>query len=156
MHSRRWPLSTNASSASSNAVFSAASPKRRPPLLSRSPRAPCDATGSRPRHGSSAPSRNENVAATRWSTIATILDAALDRDAKERARYLDESCAGDAALRAEAEALLADGLAPSFLDSGALIFAAPLLEAVPNEVRTESGGTYTLERELGRGGMATV
>jgi len=46
----------------------------------------------------------------------------------------------------------------SFLDSGALAFAAPLLEAIeapplPLEI---AGLPYTLEQKLGRGGMATI
>jgi tRNA A-37 threonylcarbamoyl transferase component Bud32 len=47
------------------------------------------------------------------------------------------------------------------LESGALAFAAPLLEgAAPAEVsgrvRSEHGAVYEIERRLGRGGMATV
>ena len=51
----------------------------------------------------------------------------------------------------------------SFLDSGALEFAAPLLrialpasDRVPAGVLTEPGSLFELERKIGRGGMATV
>jgi serine/threonine protein kinase len=46
----------------------------------------------------------------------------------------------------------------SFLDSGALAFAAPLLEAIeaPSLPLEIAGVPYTLERKLGLGGMATV
>lgn len=46
----------------------------------------------------------------------------------------------------------------SFLDSGALAFAAPLLEAIeaPSLPLEIAGLPYTLEQKLGRGGMATV
>jgi serine/threonine protein kinase len=65
----------------------------------------------------------------RWHSVATLLEAALQREPVERARYLDEACRAQPALKAEVEALLARALTPSFLDSGALVFAAPLLEA---------------------------
>jgi serine/threonine protein kinase len=50
------------------------------------------------------------------------------------------------------------------LDSGALVFSEPLLDALDaapadefyGHVRTEHGIAYTIERKLGRGGMATV
>ena len=43
------------------------------------------------------------------------------------------------------------------LHVGALRFAAPLLRAaIPKQVRTDWGATYALEREIGRGGTATV
>ena len=46
----------------------------------------------------------------------------------------------------------------SFLDSGALAFAAPLLEAIeaPSLPLEIVGLPYTLERQVGRGGMAVV
>ena len=65
----------------------------------------------------------------RWQRVATLLDAALQRESAERSLYLDEACRAQPALRAEVEGLLACALTPSFLDSGALLFAAPLLEA---------------------------
>jgi serine/threonine protein kinase len=64
-----------------------------------------------------------------WQRVAMLLEAVLERGPAERARYLDETCRAQPALKAEVEALLARALRPSFLDSGALVFAAPLLEA---------------------------
>ena len=90
-----------------------------------------------------------------WNTIAKLLDDTLERPPHERAQYLDAACARDTALRAEIEELLARGEAPSFLDSGALAFAAPLFDAADPE--TDSDGLrYKLEKKLARGGMATV
>src|SRR6476469_6775747 len=53
------------------------------------------------------------------------------------------------------EALLAGATTPSFLDSGALVFAAPLLDA-EGSVPQVGAAPYILERTLGRGGAATV
>ena len=65
----------------------------------------------------------------RWQRVATLLEAALEREPVERARYLDEACAEQPALKAEVEALLVRALTPTFLDLSALVFATPLLEA---------------------------
>jgi len=89
--------------------------------------------------------------------VATLLDAVLERKPAERAAYLSEACAGDESLAAEVEDLLAGALRSSFLDSKALVVAGPLLE--PTEFTEESapgGLPYELERQLGRGGTATV
>ena len=70
----------------------------------------------------------------RWRRVATLLDAALEREPADRARYLEKAYRADPALSVEVEALLARTESPSFLDSGALALAAPLFEpdaAVP-------------------------
>lgn len=95
-----------------------------------------------------------------WTKVTKLLDGVLRREPAARARYLDTECAGDTALRSEVERLLALGQAPSFLDTGALVFAAPLLDAagaiVPHDATAGSGTPYRLEKRLARGGMATV
>jgi serine/threonine protein kinase len=85
----------------------------------------------------------QDPAQRRWERVAALVDAALEQEPAERARYLEEACAGEGALRAEVEALLAGAWAPSFLDSGALIFAAPLLKAT-----VSSGESPGPERNL--------
>ena len=119
----------------------------------------------------------------RWQRVAALLEAALQRDAPERGRYLEKSCRGQPALKADVESLLARAVTPSFLDSTALAVAAPYLETdtihegsvqLPEPLREvvihagadfpatlsaeaeESDNPYVLERTLGRGGMATV
>jgi tetratricopeptide (TPR) repeat protein len=81
---------------------------------------------------------------------------ALEIPAAERQEYLDGACAGDAALRAEVEALLeASARAGSFLEPPA---AAPLA-TVDEPVRERLGtviGPYKLLQQLGEGGMGTV
>ena len=123
----------------------------------------------------------------RWQLVTTLFERALEQEGAERARYLDEACGEQPALKAEVEALLARAVTPSFLDAGALVVAAPLLEAdgaVPDAARqlpeplrevvrqltrdataaplspdggdTNGDSPYVLERNLARGGMATV
>ena len=43
----------------------------------------------------------------RWRQVTEVFHAARARDASARAAYLDEACAGDRALRAEVDAMLA-------------------------------------------------
>jgi hypothetical protein len=54
-----------------------------------------------------------------WEHVKELLHRAMQLDAEQRARFLDEACSSDAALRAELESLLlADkGVPSSFLQS---------------------------------------
>jgi serine/threonine protein kinase/TolB-like protein/tetratricopeptide (TPR) repeat protein len=91
----------------------------------------------------------------RWREVETIFLAARDRLSGARSTFLDQACGVDVALRLEVESLLAADLgATGFLESpGALTPLMPEFEAT---VRVRLADHYTLERELGRGGMATV
>jgi len=88
----------------------------------------------------------------RWPEVARILDVVLDLPPEERGGVLDQECAGDSALRAEVEAVLAGAEAPVFFESPALAFADPLVEAEDKRLI----GAYRLGRELGHGGMGVV
>ena len=111
----------------------------------------------------------------RWRTIQRVVDAALDLPPEARAAYIDEACGTDPALReyvtrfidaceraARAEGVLASpasALAAPLLADGAVRHGADAtLERpmVADAVRAALSGRYTVERELGRGGMATV
>ena len=97
----------------------------------------------------------------RWQRVATLLDAALERESVGRARYLERACRGEPALRMEVEALLARAESPSFLDSTALAVAAPLFPPetpapAPDFTEQDVDSPYRIERVLARGGMATV
>jgi hypothetical protein len=94
----------------------------------------------------------------RWQKVEQLLDQALELAPADRAAFLDRSCCGDAALRAEVERLLAasEGAA-SFLEEPGPAYAAPLVSRVQGTPGSgQRLGPYEIVRELGRGGMATV
>jgi serine/threonine-protein kinase len=99
------------------------------------------------------------VTPERWQAVKELLARALERAPGERPAFLKEACGADAALRHEVESLLAAAedtagflepppaaVAPAEGDGSEL--AARLAAALADR--------YALERELGRGGMATV
>jgi serine/threonine protein kinase/tetratricopeptide (TPR) repeat protein len=78
------------------------------------------------------------------------------RSSEERAAYLQDACGGDAALRAEVEALLqAHREAGSFLGERKPSPAATTPESIPEGLGTVIG-PYTLREQLGEGGMGLV
>ena len=96
----------------------------------------------------------------RWKELEQLLDQALDLAPADRPMFLDRACSGDPALRAEVERLVrAAEATSSFLKEPAPAYAAPLVDRLA-EAKALSPGTrlghYEIERELGRGGMATV
>lgn len=90
----------------------------------------------------------------RRARLAPYVDAALNLPAEQRAAYLERVCRDDSQMRTELERLLTEG------ERG---------ESVIDRTRTESfaleegkelprslGDRFDVEREIGRGGMATV
>ncbi len=94
-----------------------------------------------------------------WNPRANdlFLKALELRPAAERREFLEGACAGDAALRAEVEALLeASDRAGSFLDASP---ASPTLSMAPAPPAEGIGmviGPYKLLQQIGEGGMGTV
>lgn len=103
-----------------------------------------------------------------WARLDALFDDALEWPEQERSAWLDAACSSEPQLRAEIEAMLA----AHEHGSGILDLPSPLLEL---DVSTDLAGTaldvtsptgeafakalsdrYVLDRELGRGGMATV
>src|SRR5687767_13032627 len=111
----------------------------------------------------------------RWREIQRVVDGALDLPPAERAAHVAEACGGDVGLREQAMQLLdaCDRAAGSggLLAGPAGAFAGPMLahlavqdaaaagerrDALADALRAAVSGRYAVERELGRGGMATV
>ena len=89
---------------------------------------------------------------TRWPRLSPLLDEILDLEGTARAQRLDALRAEDAALADDLDALLAElGSADrdTFLERPALL----LREA---SMAGQIVGAYTVERELGQGGMGSV
>ena len=93
----------------------------------------------------------------RWSELAPLLDAALDLEPSERPAFLDRACAGDARLRDELEALLAEcARTDRLFAAGAVERFGALLAGPPGQLPEMLAGRYRVQREIGAGGMATV
>ena len=86
-----------------------------------------------------------------------IFGAALQMPADQRAVFLEQACAGDAALRERVEAFLADHAeAGAFLDHpapGAHNFPSA---ALPSEKPGDRIGRYKLLEQIGEGGCGVV
>jgi serine/threonine-protein kinase len=97
----------------------------------------------------------------RWQRLALIFDDALELAPEARAGYLDQVCAGDPALRAEIDLLLAADAASGDLPEAADAYFPSLLAAVsrPDQPAVPTGtviGRYRVVRELAHGGMGAV
>ena len=94
----------------------------------------------------------------RWEQVSQVYQAALKREADQRAAFLDKACAGDEGLRREVESLLADEeQARSFIESPALAMAAQ--EQAQDHAHSWAGrqmGSYKILSLLGSGGMGEV
>jgi serine/threonine protein kinase/tetratricopeptide (TPR) repeat protein len=86
-------------------------------------------------------------------SIRSLFDAAVERPAEERAAFLDDACAGDAALRNELDLLMAAReRAGSFLEGP----ISPAAGDLPIALAGQRIGPYEIVREIGSGGMGSV
>ena len=95
-----------------------------------------------------------------WQRVRTIFEEAVDLPAPERPAFLDRACEGDAALRAEVEALLRvdERVAAEekpFEASAELHARLAFIAGVPQLVGTRVG-QFKIEGVIGSGGMSLV
>ena len=97
------------------------------------------------------------MTAERWAQLDPFIDAALELPAEEHSGYLDRVSAGDMSLRADLERLLAEaGRTDSLIDTAAAERFSLLLDDGTGSLPGVLGDRFDVEREIGRGGMATV
>jgi len=94
----------------------------------------------------------------RWQQINQLFHSALAHERDQRAAFLVQACAGDEALRAEVESLVASHeQAESFIERPAADVAAELLAGGQNRLGAgQQLGHYTITDLLGAGGMGEV
>ena len=94
----------------------------------------------------------------RWQQIETVLQDALERPSTERASFIEATCAGDSALKAEADSLLSAYLdAEDFIEEPALAHDARIFLDVETEYTNgREIGPYKILNRLGAGGMGEV
>src|SRR6202521_5804642 len=94
----------------------------------------------------------------RWRRVEALYHAALARDARDRARFLGDACAGDDALQRDVESLLAQpASAEAFLGEPAVVMAARLVSGPgPSIPVGHRIGGYQVQAPLGAGGMGVV
>jgi serine/threonine-protein kinase len=117
-----------------------------------------------PTHGAPAAGASPAMTPERWRAVDAILQAALVCGPERRDAVVAELCGGDGALRIEIASLLAAHVdaADDFLERPAAEALgapdAPPLVARPLAGRLANAlvGRYAIEREIARGGMATV
>ena len=86
----------------------------------------------------------------RWGRVKALVGQALSMPDVERARFLDDACHGDAALRREVDELLAADQTDSFLERPPVADGAMMLQPGARL------GPYAVIAKIGAGGMGEV
>ena len=95
----------------------------------------------------------------RWGAVDAILHAALTREPTRRDAFVAEACGDDVELRREVASLLAaHDRAGDFLDRPAaeVLVSGSAPASLTERLASALAGRYRIEREVGRGGLATV
>jgi eukaryotic-like serine/threonine-protein kinase len=98
------------------------------------------------------------MTADRWQQVQKLFLVAVEQRRSARLAFLEQACAGDNALRQEVESLIEmHESTDHVLDKSVGAVAAKLLNREKDDVLAgQSIGHYTVEREIGRGGMGEV
>ncbi|MEP7000970.1 MAG: serine/threonine-protein kinase, partial [bacterium] len=95
----------------------------------------------------------------RWAAVDAILQAALACEPERRVAFISEACNRDSTLRVEVASLLAAHIdaGDDFLERPvADVMGASSGELIAERLANALEGRYAIEREIARGGMATV
>ena len=94
----------------------------------------------------------------RWQQIERLYHLVLEREASQRAYFLDEACQGDESLRQEIESLLAyQEQASQFMESpGMAVVAQAVAQDRADSMIGRQLGAYEILSLLGAGGMGEV
>jgi tRNA A-37 threonylcarbamoyl transferase component Bud32 len=109
-----------------------------------------------PNHGTAPGSASPAMTPDRWRAVDAILQAALACEPERRAAVVAAACGTDAELRIEVTSLLA-----AHVDAGDDFLERPAAEAigapsVASRLTNALAERYAIDREIARGGMATV
>ena len=92
----------------------------------------------------------------RWQQVDQIYHAALERDASQRATFLDQACVGDAELRQEVESLIASHEHASSFIADLKVAAQVLAREQGQSLVGRMISHYKVVSLLGAGGMGEV
>ncbi len=93
----------------------------------------------------------------RWRRVEDLCHAAFERDARDRARFLKDACAGDDALLRDVESLVSQRTSAEVsLGEPAVVLAARLSSPGPSIHAGDQIGAYQVQGPLGEGGMGVV
>ena len=115
---------------------------------------------STPIHGTDAAGAVQPMTPDRWRAVDAILKSALACEPARRDAFVADACGDDVGLRREVASLLAahHGVDDGFLEQPAVEVLGALGTPIPIAERLAKAleDRYTIEREIGHGGMATV
>src|SRR5688572_15051307 len=92
----------------------------------------------------------------RWQQLKQIFQSALERHPAERSAFLNQACAGDAALRNEVESLISSHDQAGDSIAAMAVEAATEMLANDRAIVGKQIGRYQVLSLIGRGGMGEV